>query len=429
MLTGEYEKTADMTENITEISEAVRLHRIEEEKFNTNFISVVWTMPAERKRATKTALLAECLRLGPGGDRRKLDEKLAEMYGAVFEIAVIQKGGRQLLALNMEVVKDENAGEKVLKNAAGLMREIINGRISDTAFKQAAGRLRDSLAERDDTAAVYAVESLMDMVYPNDPFSIHCGGYEEDIDSIGLRDINDLFLHIKSSGHTDIFITGSVDEYAALEMARSFISRRGNVSPLPVDKAEPAGGCAEKSEKRNIGQSRIAAAYTLELEPRGKDYYTALILRNILCGAGSSILYDSVRQEEGLCYYIGAKLMRFRMVYVIDCGVAPGNEEKTVKLMDQGINGCCVDEKLFEAAKRSVLRETKAAGDRRSGAVNKRMNEMLLGITQAEDEEKLIGSVTLEDVKKAAAGLKKKGVFIVEAEKRENGGDGYGREA
>ena len=34
MLTGEYEKTADMTEIITEISEAVRLHRIEEEKFN-----------------------------------------------------------------------------------------------------------------------------------------------------------------------------------------------------------------------------------------------------------------------------------------------------------------------------------------------------------------------------------------------------------
>lgn len=144
MLIGEYEKTEDMIE----ICEAVRLHCIKEEKFNTNFISVIWTMPAERHRATKIALIAEALRLGPGGDRKSLDEKLAEMYGAVFETAVIQKGGRELLALNMEVVKDENAGEKVLKNAVSLMKDIISGKISDTAFRQASSRLRASLAEK-----------------------------------------------------------------------------------------------------------------------------------------------------------------------------------------------------------------------------------------------------------------------------------------
>ena len=37
MLIGEYEKTEDMIE----ICEAVRLHCIKEEKFNTNFISVI----------------------------------------------------------------------------------------------------------------------------------------------------------------------------------------------------------------------------------------------------------------------------------------------------------------------------------------------------------------------------------------------------
>ena len=62
------------------------------------------------------------------------------MYGAVFETAVIKKGGRELLTLNMEVIKDENAGEKVFKNAASLMREIIGGRIGDKAFRQGEGQ-------------------------------------------------------------------------------------------------------------------------------------------------------------------------------------------------------------------------------------------------------------------------------------------------
>ena len=52
---------------------------------------------------------------------------------------------------------------------------------------------------------------------------------------------------------------------------------------------------------------------------------------------------------------------------------------------------------------------------------------MLLGITDEDDAEKTIESVTLEDVKKAAAGLKKKGVFIVAAER--NGGNEDGRKA
>ena len=42
MIAKEYEKLDAMTE----ISEAVRLHYFNEGKFNTNFISIVWTIPA-----------------------------------------------------------------------------------------------------------------------------------------------------------------------------------------------------------------------------------------------------------------------------------------------------------------------------------------------------------------------------------------------
>ena len=59
------------------------------------------------------------------------------------------------------------------------------------------------------------------------------------------------------------FISGSVDEGLALETAKGFVFRRGEINKLPADEAKAAGGCAEKTEKRNIGQSRIAAAYEL----------------------------------------------------------------------------------------------------------------------------------------------------------------------
>ena len=411
MITKEYEKV----DKITEISEAVRLHYLNEDKFNTNLISIVWTIPAKRETATLTALIAEALRLGENGDRALLEEKLSEMYGAVFDSFVIQKGGRQLLTLNIECVSDSAAEEKVFKNAVSLIRRTIESKITEKALTQAKSRLKNTLLEKNDSSAQYAVERLIDITYPDDAFSVHCGGYASDIDDISVRELNEMFVQLKKSAHTDIFINGEVDYDIAVEAAKSFIGRRNNVEKLPIDEIKEIGGTAEKAEKRNIGQSRIAMAYTSELKPWGKEWCIGLVLREILCGSGSSVLYDSVRQEEGLCYYIGGRLMRFRMLYVIDAGVSAGNEKKTVELIEKGIKNLCVNEDKLNYAKKAVERDFKAE-DRRSGVVNEKLNEMLLGVTINHDIHKDLEGITVKDIIEAANGLKKKGVFIIEAE-------------
>ena len=155
MITKEYEKV----DKITEISEAVRLHYLNDDKFNTNLISIVWTIPAKRETATLTALIAEALRLGENGDRALLEEKLSEMYGAVFDSFVIQKGGRQLLTLNIECVSDSAAEEKVFKNAVSLIRRTIESKITEKALMQAKSRLKNTLHEKNASSAQNAVES------------------------------------------------------------------------------------------------------------------------------------------------------------------------------------------------------------------------------------------------------------------------------
>ena len=59
------------------------------------------------------------------------------MYGAVFDSFVIQKGGRQLLTLNIECVSDSAAEEKVFKNAVSLIRRTIESKITEKALMQA----------------------------------------------------------------------------------------------------------------------------------------------------------------------------------------------------------------------------------------------------------------------------------------------------
>ena len=398
---------------LIDIAEAVRLHHIQEKKFNTNLISVLWTIPANRDTATGMALLAEALRLGKDGNRDELEKKLAEMYGAVLDTMIIKKGGRQLLNINIEFVTDNVASEKVYKNAVQLMKDIINSKIAQLAFDQAKSRLQTSLLQRNDLASEYTIDRLVDIVYPDDDFSIHGDGYIEDIEKVRLSDLNDLFMYLKVSAHTGIFISGDVEREKAIKTAHEIIGRREDVEKLSIDEVNISRGCAEKNEIRNIGQSRLAIAYTTDLKAWGKDWLSALIIREVLCGSGLSLLYDNVRQKEGLCYYIGAKLMRFRMLYIIDAGVSLGHEESVVNMVHECIENISINDEQLKRAKGAILYDFKASQDRRTGLINETLNDVLLGVTIEHNIEDELNEIKLDEINSKIKNLNKKGVFIL----------------
>ena len=62
-----------------------------------------------------------------------------------------------------------------------------------------------------------------------------------------------------------------------------------------------------------------------------------------------------------------------------------------------------------------MLRQLKAAEDRRMGIINERLNEMLLGVTVDHDAEKDLATISAADIYRAAEGLTKKGIFTVAA--------------
>lgn len=405
---------------LIEISEGIRLHYFIENRFSTNFISVVWSVPAQRKTATKIALLAECLKLGKSGDRAALDKMLSQMYGANFDASIIQKGGIQLLALNMECVTDKAAGEKLFKHAVDLVKSMMDEKISEKTLNTAKIRLKTAIEQKEDSTAQVAVERLIDVVYSEDALSVHCDGYIEDIQEISLSDINAAFSNLKSKSPMNIFISGEIERDIALKTAKSFISRREEFLPLPEDEQKISAGSAEKSEERSIGQSRIAVAYKTSLSPFGKDWCVAMVLKEVLCGAGGSVLYNNIRQKEGLCYYIGGRILRFRMMFIIDAGVGKGSEEHTASLIEESIKNCKIEQEQFAKAKKAVLRDEKFTYDRRTGKINEAINNMLLGITEEPQIEKDMDSVTISDVQEALSGLVRKGVFILYAEKEEN---------
>lgn len=94
-----------------------------------------------------------------------------------------------------------------------------------------------------------------------------------------------------------------------------------------------------KYAKKDIEQLHISLG--LEGIPYGDDHnYSLVILNNILGGGASSILFQKVREELGLCYSIGSYLQPFQGVGTLNiyAGLNKNYGEKALEVIDREIS-------------------------------------------------------------------------------------------
>ena len=94
-----------------------------------------------------------------------------------------------------------------------------------------------------------------------------------------------------------------------------------------------------KYAKKEIEQLHVSLG--LEGLPYGDEYnYPLVILNNILGGGASSILFQKVREELGLCYSIGSYLQPFQGVGTVNiyAGLNKNYGEKALEVIDREVS-------------------------------------------------------------------------------------------
>ncbi len=102
-----------------------------------------------------------------------------------------------------------------------------------------------------------------------------------------------------------VAITGPIDHAAGLKLAEEYFQFT-NVGQVPV----PATFVLPPQQKKNVFHKQTEQAHfwlgTQAYDRYHEDRYALRVLRTILGGGMSSRLFLSVRERQGLCYYIAA---------------------------------------------------------------------------------------------------------------------------
>ena len=267
------------------------------------------------------------------------------------------KGTKRRTALDIAIESDRMGG-----HLDAFTTHEVTGftmKVADTALPQAFDLLADMLAhprfdaedlEREQRVIIEEMKMVEDTpdeflgelfnaaYFPDHPLGRPIEGTEETVSSFN-QDKTASF-HAREYGTRNIVIAaaGNIEHARLLEMAaRAFpesAKEESGARPSPRQSEAPAPAAPILIErKKELEQAHLIIAAPWP-SARSEDRFAASLLASVIGGGTSSRLWQSIREERGLAYAVGAGASAFTDagVFNIYAGTSPAQLDKVIDL-------------------------------------------------------------------------------------------------
>ena len=389
-----------------------RIFLLDGKKFRTNLLVLFFDLPLKRETATKTALLAEVLKKT---EWRQAVKQAEEMYGALWDISVVKKGDRQLLLFSLEVLKKTEITEAISFLRKRLFCSVEKGGFSEEIVERQKEVLQRKLEGRQDDKRVFAQKRISEETAEGTDYSISADGYAEDLEEITAKGLFQWYQKILTQAEVKVFFCGEKDEKKEILSLRQDFS--GKVLCKERKKEEQSkNGPRFLQEKVSTEQARLCMGFSADME-NGSRQAAMLLLNHLLGGSSDSLLFQKIREEEGLCYDVKSYLEPMMPYLFIQAGIREEDAKKTGKLILQCVEqlktGGVSEEKL-QQAKENILRDYDGISDSAWVMVDFLAEQALQG--RPLTTEKLLRQIErteAEDIQRAAAHLELQVVYLL----------------
>jgi predicted Zn-dependent peptidase len=403
----------------TELKQGINLHFIKTDKFKTNLICILLTVPLERQTVTKNALIPFLLKRGTANykTQEEISKKLDDLYGTSFNCGIDKIGDNQVFKFYVEPIRDEYIEEEqnLTKEAIDLLLEIVfnpaleNGYFKEEFLKTEKEKLKKIIESKIDDKDSYALESCLNSMYNDEGFGLYKFGKLEDIDGITKEDITEQYLKLIQTAKIDIFVSGNINE----DDIKSSILKNSNIQKL-IPRAEnyklnnefteikqKVDNPNEIQESMNITQGKLVIGMDV-LSKQKKLQCVALVYNAILGDGANSMLFQNVREKASLAYTTKSSFVKQKLNIFIRCGIEISNYDKALNIIKEQLkniaDGNFTDEDILNA-KKYLISGVKAISEEQDTEVVFYIGqEMAKTFIELEKYIENINSVTKEEI-------------------------------
>ncbi|MDD3864868.1 MAG: pitrilysin family protein [Candidatus Izemoplasmatales bacterium] len=305
-----------------------------------------------------------------------LQTQMDALYGLTLNVGTEKIGTESVIYFEMKFVNEKylpNQG-MALAEALDLLAEIIyNPRQIKNLFCQQIVDEEIRLLKEDFEAeyinkSEYAYNQFMKTMFKTELHQYRAKGIYETLDEVTLVSLKNSYLQMLHNDNVTIICVGDF-EYATMD---ALIAKRFSFdSPIHQEswldrETKDIVNATVVTEDSDVSQARINQGYRFPVRFGDQDYYAGVVLNAIFGEFDHSQLFQIVREENTLCYYISSSYDSNKGVIIMMAGVDPGNEEQTLALIDTIVKGlktgALADEEIT-IAKESLIQRIRQNAD------------------------------------------------------------------
>ncbi|MBE5821635.1 MAG: insulinase family protein [Clostridiales bacterium] len=411
-----------MEPKIINFKNNIDIHYLKDNKYKTNFISVILTVPLNRETVTTNALIPAVLRRGTKrlDSMKKLEIEMEEMYGASLDCGLDKAGKNHVLKFYIETAKDEMVGENLFEKAIQNISEIIlnpyleNGLFKEEYVVQEKKTLEILINDKINDKTSYARVRCIEEMFNNKDYGIYVYGYTDDLNKITNEMLYNQYVNILKTAKIDIFVYTNESEDNVKELfhkyfSNSYLEERKII--YNVENCFPTIKEKENivNESLDINQGKLVIGATIENENEFTPYQKTIA--NAVLGVGAnSKMFRYVREKEHLAYSAASSYIRNANTILIFAGIELNNYDKAVTVIKKQIDNMKKGEitaKELQDAKSVIINSYKTLFDEQYRIINYYINQCLSNSNvNIEETIKEIENVKMEDVIKVANSIK-----------------------
>ena len=407
------------------------LHVIKTGRFKTVFYSVNVRFDDARENERYTSLLGRMLIQTSShyDSLRDINVACASIYDPSYNIRVLESGSQNILNLTAsfanEKYTEKGMNEKNFKFLSEFLFEpkIIDGGFDEEVFETQKEKLLEYYRTLKDRPQNYAGSRLSEEMQIKKYKVMKLDELIQEIESLTSKELYDFYKMIMDSGKLDVFVSGDVDPEEIRDIISEVIQfkgfKRGNINHLVKqnDYNEKANIIIESSS--NTQSNLIVGCKLLDLTEFERKY--VFVLYSWILGGGmNSLLTQTVREKNSLCYYIYAARQNLFETMKIYAGINGDDFEKTYSLIQEEMSNMKkgnFSSELFEGVKEIYYNSLVKIEDGQSDLVGSYTSELFVGNDSIEKRRAQMEKVTKEDVMNLAKKVHIDTVYLLKGER------------
>ena len=394
---------------------------------------------------TKLALLSRILERGTSSlpTMRAISQFADALFGAAYLSEIDQFGDVQAIHLGLEVLDSAflpDRTEDLLGPGLDLLRDVLfdpyledEEEFPQRTVKREKRALVRQIGSLLNDKSAYAQRRCVQEMCGEEPYGLFVLGDLGDLDSIDGRSLWQCHRQLLTSKPLDIFFSSRhpIDAQTVAEFHQRFASSSPRHHRVEAGGGDGAANPRIPSRLREIvdtdevSQGRLVFGMRTSTGLADAAFPALVVLNNVLGSDGHSRLHRTVREEAGLCYYIGSFLEPLCRLMFIEAGIDTGDyEEARSRIEDEqrviGSSGPSGDE--LARAKKQLTQRLYSLTDDREALMRfyfaRRIGKAEISRTALARQ---IEAVTVDDVREVARGLYPDTVYFLSGRKGVDG--------